>query len=57
VVVLQQATQPITTLDGSVPAMRDRACDELILDSLMVPFAVIMRDELTDRPGVTSLRP
>ena len=50
-VVFQQATQTITTLDGSVPAMRDRACDELILDSLMVPFGVIMRDELTDRPA------
>ena len=51
VVVLQQATQTITTRDGSVPAMCDRARDELILEALMVPFAVIVRDELADRPA------
>ena len=51
VVVLQQATQTITTRDGSVQAMCDRARDELILEALMVPFAVIVRDELADRPA------
>ena len=51
VVVLQQTTQPLTTRDGSVTAIGARADDELILESLMVPFAVIVRDELSDRPA------
>ena len=48
-IVLQQATETITTRDESAPVMSDWPRDELILEALTVSFAVIVRDELADR--------
>ena len=47
----QQTTQPLATYDGSIPTLRRRLDDELILEALMVAFVVVVSLECADRPA------
>jgi hypothetical protein len=50
-VVLQQVTEPLTRHNAPIaPRLDHQGQNQLVAQSLMVAFVVVMRNELADRP-------
>jgi hypothetical protein len=50
VVVTEESTKPLPPMNGTTGALRWRTIKQLVAEALVVPFAVVVRHELGERP-------
>ncbi len=50
VVITEKSTEPLPPMNRTADALLERTIDQLVVDPLVIPFAMVVCDEIGERP-------